>query len=254
MFITAAILLSVLSDAGVAAQRGVVSSVRATATETDGTILVTVRGSNPCGAVRIDYGDGTAITYPIRDLPVTILHEYAKPGTFAVSANGTGDCGGTARTGIRVASVRPGQPTPAYAQTGKASGRFGPMDRNNDGRIDRGEWRGSARSFELHDWNRDGVLSGDEVRVGAARPRSAGGDPTRFDDWTDARFRTLDTNRDGRLMRGEWPYDLEEFMRADRNGDNVLLLDEFVIGDIDDDRNDRFDDLDVNGDNRIDRD
>ena len=44
-----------------------------------------------------------------------------------------------------------------------ASDRFGGLDRNGDGRISRDEWRGSERSFEVHDWNNDGVLSGDEV-------------------------------------------------------------------------------------------
>src|SRR3954470_17407817 len=47
--------------------------------------------------------------------------------------------------------------------------RFRTMDRNNDGVITRGEWTGSAQSFDAHDWNHDGVLSGDEVRVGAPR-------------------------------------------------------------------------------------
>ncbi len=47
--------------------------------------------------------------------------------------------------------------------------RFVEMDRNNDGAISRQEWNGSARSFEVHDWNGDGRLSGEEVRVGARR-------------------------------------------------------------------------------------
>ena len=47
--------------------------------------------------------------------------------------------------------------------------RFQEMDRNNDGVISRQEWNGSARSFEVHDWNNDGRLSGEEVRVGAQR-------------------------------------------------------------------------------------
>ena len=47
--------------------------------------------------------------------------------------------------------------------------RFAAMDRNNDGVISRQEWNGSARSFEVHDWNNDGRLSGNEVRSGAQR-------------------------------------------------------------------------------------
>src|SRR6202007_2435978 len=45
----------------------------------------------------------------------------------------------------------------AGAQSGM---RFQGMDRNNDGKITRAEWNGSDRSFQVHDWNGDGVLSG----------------------------------------------------------------------------------------------
>lgn len=48
--------------------------------------------------------------------------------------------------------------------------RFHGLDTNHDGRISRAEWRGNDTSFANHDWNRDGVLSGDEVREGATRP------------------------------------------------------------------------------------
>lgn len=48
--------------------------------------------------------------------------------------------------------------------------RFRGMDRNRDGVIERSEWRGSETSFEQHDWNHDGRLSGDELRPGAPRP------------------------------------------------------------------------------------
>src|SRR4051812_15244438 len=47
------------------------------------------------------------------------------------------------------------------------------MDANHDGIIQRNEWRGNARQFTMRDWNGDGVLSGDEVRVGAAAPRGS---------------------------------------------------------------------------------
>lgn len=43
------------------------------------------------------------------------------------------------------------------------AGRFRGMDRNNDGRITRDEWRGSDRAFRANDWNNDGVISGDEL-------------------------------------------------------------------------------------------
>ena len=47
--------------------------------------------------------------------------------------------------------------------------RFRGMDANNDGQISRSEWRGNLRSFEVHDWNNDDVLSGSELEPGAER-------------------------------------------------------------------------------------
>ena len=54
-------------------------------------------------------------------------------------------------------------------QNQKEQMRFQGLDRNNDGRITRNEWRGNDQSFSNEDWNGDGVLSGDEVRPGARR-------------------------------------------------------------------------------------
>ena len=51
--------------------------------------------------------------------------------------------------------------------------RFANMDQNRNGIIERTEWDSTRQSFTIHDWNNDGVLSGDEVRVGARRPRRA---------------------------------------------------------------------------------
>jgi len=48
--------------------------------------------------------------------------------------------------------------------------KFQGMDANNDGTITRQEYRGNDRSFANHDWNGDGVLSGEEVRPGAHKP------------------------------------------------------------------------------------
>ena len=43
------------------------------------------------------------------------------------------------------------------------------LDANRNGAIERSEWNGTAASFNVHDWNGDGVLSGEEVRVGGRR-------------------------------------------------------------------------------------
>jgi len=149
------------------------------------------------------------------------------------------------------------------AQRGRAI-RFQGMDRDNDGRITRAEWTGSDQSFRVHDWNEDGVLSGDEVRPGARRgqrqtPEPDFDTPDReypFDDWTVRGFNRIDHNRDNRITADEWHFDRESFRRADHNRDGVITRREFLNEDVeqDDDREDRFAYLDVNRDNRISRD
>ena len=58
--------------------------------------------------------------------------------------------------------------TPAAAQSRRAPQteiRYAEMDRDHDGVITRSEWQGTRRAFDAADWNHDGVLSGDEVRL-----------------------------------------------------------------------------------------
>jgi Ca2+-binding EF-hand superfamily protein len=141
--------------------------------------------------------------------------------------------------------------------------RFADMDRNGDGVITRAEWRGSARSFQVHDWNNDGVLSGDELRPGARRPAQATSrqdmgsaySDYEFDDWTEEGFAGLDHNRDNRITRDEWHFDQETFRRADHDRNGSISRAEFLGTDIpgDDDRNDRLRDVDVNNDGRVTR-
>jgi len=146
----------------------------------------------------------------------------------------------------------------AAAEQQQAPMRFQGLDTNRDGRISRAEWRGSDQSFRQHDWNGDGMLSGDEVRPGAARQWGEDDDfdQTRrpeFRNWTERGFANLDRDRDGRVQRSEWFYDREGFIRADRNHDNVLTRAEFLATDVDADREDRFEYLDVNKNRRIER-
>jgi Ca2+-binding EF-hand superfamily protein len=162
-----------------------------------------------------------------------------------------------------IASVERDQRDNSLNQRGRAVGqqqqqgaRFQMYDANGDGIITRAEWRGTERSFATHDWNNDGVLSGDEVRSGTWRPSPQYDDYSDnyvFNDWNDTRFRQIDRNGDGRIARGEWVYGVEEFARADRNRDGVLTTAEFQGSDFDDDRGDRFEDLDVNGNGVVER-
>ena len=142
--------------------------------------------------------------------------------------------------------------------------RFEAMDRNSDGVISREEWQGSARSFQVHDWNGDGRLAGNEVRVGGQREEQevegadhAPGRAERYASWTAAGFTRLDHNRDGRITSNEWHYDMETYRRIDRNRDDSVSRAEFLTGDDDaewdDDRGDNFDDLDVNNNGRVER-
>ena len=147
------------------------------------------------------------------------------------------------------------------AATNTARMRFQGMDSNRNGQIERSEWNGSDQSFNVHDWNNDGVLSREEVRVGGRRgARIAAEDdfnPNGPATWTARNFSILDRNRDSRISSSEWYYAPEYFRRADRDRNGSLSAQEFTGGGTgtgtvwDDDRDDRFENLDVNNNGRI---
>jgi Ca2+-binding EF-hand superfamily protein len=168
------------------------------------------------------------------------------------------------RTQVFVVTCLLGLPAAIVAgEAGQQQGRpaeyrFQSMDTNRDRAITRSEWRGSDQSFRRHDWNSDGILSGNEIRIGASRDVSEDENDydqrrPEFRNWSERGFTNLDRNRDGRIVRGEWFYDREDFVRADRNGDGALTREEFLSGDVDIDREDRFEYLDSNRDGRIER-
>lgn len=136
----------------------------------------------------------------------------------------------------------------------QAQMRFRGMDKDGDGVITRAEWRGSAEAFRVHDTNRDGVLSGSELRTIVEESRFAADDLdhdgviTRAEwDGTADSFRWHDTNNDGVLSGAEVKAILDEtqspvdqaearrqnelanrFNRADRNGDDRIGRDEWL--------------------------
>lgn len=87
-----------------ASQRGVVNGIAVTPAraQTGTTITATVTGVNPCGAVFVDWGDGTAVTHAIEELPRTQTHTYSSAGTYTVKARGMGNCDGEASGAVRI--------------------------------------------------------------------------------------------------------------------------------------------------------
>jgi EF hand len=156
-------------------------------------------------------------------------------------------------------AIVPSSLAPTDLQAQAARMRFESMDTNRDGAISREEWRGNPRSFQVHDWNGDGRLSGQEVAIGAQRNTNweeADHLPNRFErnvTWTQAGFNNLDHNRDRRITANEWHFDVETFRRVDRNRDGALDQAEYLGQGRDDLRGDNFDNLDYNNNGRVER-
>jgi hypothetical protein len=93
-------------------QRGVVQgvTVKPNPVAAGASAAVTATGTNPCGAVFVDWGDGTAITYAIYSLPATQTHAYASGGRFKVIAKGMGNCDGEVATTLDVKGPPPAPP------------------------------------------------------------------------------------------------------------------------------------------------
>jgi len=161
----AVVALLIVPPAG--QQRGVVSGVVVPRTPAQAGVPVdiTITGTNPCGAVRIDPGDGTErITHPISQVPTTVQYIYRKAGRFEVRAEGMGNCDGVAAASIEVDPAPAPPPSPAPRPAVPPPGRIRDMDTDHDGVVTRAEWRGTEQAFRDHDTNGDGVLSGAEVR------------------------------------------------------------------------------------------
>lgn len=155
-----------------------------------------------------------------------------------------GDWGVPGAGGMRFCGTS--SPAAAVGTSGVAPEmRWANLDLNHDSIIQRSEWRGNARAFMNRDWNGDGVLSGDEVRVGAVAPATTAvardyGMPN------DDRFYYLDVNNNGAVESNEWDGSLDTFYRLDRNNDNKLSRAE--IGTV---SGTPFNNVDTNRDGRI---
>jgi Ca2+-binding EF-hand superfamily protein len=111
------------------------------------------------------------------------------------------------------------------------------MDDNHDGVISRHEWRGNDTSFRQHDWNRNGVLSGEELRRGtepevvetARRSEPVQRTTSIRTERDEVLFARRDRNHDGRITRDEWS-DTSAFNRLDKNHDNVISAYEYGVG------------------------
>lgn len=148
-------------------QRGVVSGVVVPKAPAQAglPVEITITGTNPCGAVRVDPGDGSErITHAITDVPTTVQYVYRKAGRFEVRAEGMGNCDGVAATSIQVDPAPAPPPSAAPPPAVSSPGRVRDMDTDHDGVVTRAEWRGTDEGFRNHDTNGDGVLSGAEVR------------------------------------------------------------------------------------------
>ncbi len=117
------------------------------------------------------------------------------------------------------------QPTGYGSGAGTLEWRFAQLDRNHDGVINRGEWRGETLSFDAVDRNGDNRITLDEY----VNQRAGGygyGNGTGTTD-LESRFARMDRNRDGVLTPSEWR-DSTAFRTVDRNNDGVVTLREYL--------------------------
>ena len=67
-------------------------------------VTFAVGGTGTCGRLTLAFGDGTSTTLS-GDFPLVARHAYSLQGTFTVTATGTLNCAGSARTSVDVVRV-----------------------------------------------------------------------------------------------------------------------------------------------------
>ena len=112
---------------------------------------------------------------------------------------------------------------PLAAQTRSTGIEYADIDRDRDGVITRAEWQAA---FNEVDGNRDGVLSGNEVRRDAPRVVRAPVSEAALRE----QFVSLDRSGDGIINRGEWKATRDEFNELDLNRNDQITRGEFGIG------------------------
>jgi len=139
---------------------------------------------------------------------------------------------------------------------GEPERRFAVLDRNRNGVVNRGEWRGETMNFDAVDRNGDNRVTLEEYVSMANYGSGTGANDL------ETRFVQFDRNRDGVLSRGEWR-DTTDFRRADRNNNGMVTLREYLYGNVvyeqppadsGTSRSSRFRQLDDNGNGYISRD
>jgi Ca2+-binding EF-hand superfamily protein len=115
------------------------------------------------------------------------------------------------------------QPTGYGYGAGTMERRFALLDRNHNGVVNRGEWRGETLSFDAVDRNGDDRITLDEYVNQPADGYNYGSGMDRME----ARFAQMDRNRDGVVSRSEWG-DSSSFRTIDRNNDGVVTLREYL--------------------------
>jgi Ca2+-binding EF-hand superfamily protein len=106
--------------------------------------------------------------------------------------------------------------------------RLKQMDANQDGVIERAEWKGPPERFDAVDADRDGKITEAEVKKAFAAMGEGRGEGRWMDKNADAAFRRFDADEDGRITAEEWKARPETFGLLDANKDGAITRDELT--------------------------